>query len=113
VIAQQSTGLNMRQTAFFFILINIKVINDHTGYDFPWDPFNLLCSNTALFHDIHHQTWGIKHNFSQPFLIFWDRYLGTEYLGDVSQMYKRSAENAKKAVEEDRNRAALEVENQH
>ncbi|CAG8790066.1 8168_t:CDS:1, partial [Racocetra persica] len=28
-------------------------------------------------HDVHHQTFGLKKNFSQPFFTFWDRVLGT------------------------------------
>lgn len=30
-------------------------------------------------HDIHHQPYGIKTNFSQPYFTFWDRLLNTMY----------------------------------
>ena len=38
----------------------IKTISDHCGYVFPWDPFRLVNNNGAVFHDLHHQSWGLK-----------------------------------------------------
>ena len=38
----------------------LKAVDDHAGYAIPWDPFQLVTGQTALFHDVHHQGWGIK-----------------------------------------------------
>jgi hypothetical protein len=46
------------------------VVDDHCGWNFPWDPFQFFFSNNAVYHDVHHQTYGIKANFSQPFFTF-------------------------------------------
>ncbi|KND91661.1 Sphingolipid C4-hydroxylase SUR2 [Tolypocladium ophioglossoides CBS 100239] len=80
-IAFKVTGLTLRQGTCFFTFSTIKTIDDHCGYAFPWDPLQLITSNNAAYHDIHHQTWGIKANFSQPFFTFWDTLLGTKYKG--------------------------------
>lgn len=76
------TGMSARQGLLFFCLSTVKTVDDHCGYALPWDPLQHITSNNAAYHDIHHQTWGIKTNFSQPFFIFWDRALDTRYKGD-------------------------------
>ncbi|KZL80749.1 fatty acid hydroxylase superfamily protein, partial [Colletotrichum incanum] len=76
------TGMSARQGLLFFCLSTVKTVDDHCGYSLPWDPLQHITSNNAAYHDIHHQTWGIKTNFSQPFFIFWDRALDTRYKGD-------------------------------
>ncbi|PHH82297.1 hypothetical protein CDD83_3305 [Cordyceps sp. RAO-2017] len=83
-IAFKLTGMTLRQGTCFFTFSTIKTIDDHCGYAFPWDPLQLITSNNAAYHDIHHQTWGIKANFSQPFFTFWDSLLGTKYKGPRS-----------------------------
>lgn len=80
-IAYKLTGMTIRQGTMFFCFSTIKTVDDHCGYAFPWDPLQLVTNNNAAYHDIHHQTWGIKTNFSQPFFTFWDRFLGTKYVG--------------------------------
>ncbi|KID87462.1 Fatty acid hydroxylase [Metarhizium guizhouense ARSEF 977] len=80
-IAFKLTGMTVRQGTCFFAFSTIKTVDDHCGYAFPWDPLQLITSNNAAYHDIHHQTWGIKTNFSQPFFTFWDGLLGTKYKG--------------------------------
>jgi sphinganine C4-monooxygenase len=75
------TGLTLRQGICFFSMSCIKTVDDHCGYKFPWDPLQHISGNNAAYHDIHHQTWGIKTNFSQPFFTFWDGFLGTKYRG--------------------------------
>lgn len=75
------TGMTTRQGMCFFTFSTVKTIDDHCGYAFPWDPLQLITNNNAAYHDIHHQTWGIKANFSQPFFTFWDSLLGTQYKG--------------------------------
>lgn len=93
------TGMTTRQAMWFFTCATIKTVDDHCGYAFPWDPLQHLTSNNAAYHDIHHQTWGIKTNFSQPFFTFWDRLLGTVWSGgDVSLRYERARNAARKVA---------------
>lgn len=87
----------MRQGTVFFTLSTIKTIDDHCGYSFPWDPLQMMTSNNAAYHDIHHQTWGIKTNFAQPFFTFWDSLLGTKYNGPRKNRLADKAAQAKKA----------------
>lgn len=81
-LAYKVMGMTARQGIVFFCFSTIKTVDDHCGYALPWDPLQHITSNNAAYHDIHHQTWGIKTNFSQPFFTFWDRFLGTKYTGD-------------------------------
>jgi sphinganine C4-monooxygenase len=77
-------------------------VDDHCGYALPWDPLQIITSNNAGYHDVHHQSWGIKTNFSQPFFTVWDRWLGTVWTGgDVSARYERSRLAAQKKVDAD------------
>ena len=80
-IAFKLTGMTVRQGTIFFCIGTIKTVDDHCGYAFPWDPLQLITNNNAAYHDVHHQTWGVKANFSQPFFTFWDQLLGTKYTG--------------------------------
>lgn len=77
VFAQHLALLSLRQATFLFTFSTLKTVDDHCGYSFPFDPFQMFFSNTADYHDIHHQTIGIKKNFSQPFFIHWDDLMGT------------------------------------
>ncbi|KAI5286178.1 hypothetical protein KEM52_002112, partial [Ascosphaera acerosa] len=85
-LAYLVTGMTPRQGMLFFTGSTLKTIDDHCGYKLPWDPLQLLTSNNAAYHDIHHQSWGIKTNYAQPFFTFWDKLLGTMYDGDESEM---------------------------
>lgn len=86
----------------FFAASTIKTVDDHCGYSLPWDPLQRITSNNAAYHDIHHQSWGIKTNFSQPFFTFWDRLLGTVWDGgDVKARYEKSAKAAQSLVDAD------------
>ncbi|KAJ5114294.1 hypothetical protein NUU61_000053 [Penicillium alfredii] len=100
------SGMTNRQAMWFFTFSTIKTVDDHCGYAFPWDPLQHFTSNNAAYHDIHHQSWGIKTNFSQPFFIFWDRLLGTQWKGDVKLRYERTRETAQKQVDIDATKAA-------
>jgi sphinganine C4-monooxygenase len=101
-VAYLATGMTTRQGMWFFTCSTIKTVDDHCGYAFPWDPLQHITSNNAAYHDVHHQSWGIKTNFSQPFFTFWDRFLGTVWSGgDVSARYERSRIAAQKKVDED------------
>ena len=91
----------MRQGMFFFSFSTVKTVDDHCGYSLPWDPMQHITSNNAAYHDIHHQTWGIKTNFSQPFFTIWDRLLNTMYTGDRAERErKKAAEAATRQVQE-------------
>lgn len=90
--------MTARQGIIFFTVSSIKTVDDHCGYALPWDPLQHISGNNATYHDIHHQSWGIKTNFSQPFFTFWDRVLGTMWHGDTTLKYERSRKNAADAV---------------
>lgn len=95
-LAYKLAGMTARQGMFFFTFSTLKTVDDHCGYSLPWDPLQHIFSNNAEYHDIHHQSWGIKTNFSQPFLTFWDQKLGTIWKGgDVSER----REKAKRAAQ--------------
>lgn len=101
-LAYLLTGLTPRQAICFFTGSTIKTVDDHSGYALPWDPLQHLTSNNAGYHDVHHQSWGIKTNFSQPFFTFWDRLLNTQWAGgDVSARYERARLAAEKKMQQD------------
>ena len=99
-IAYLASGMTVRQSIWFFTMATIKTVDDHCGYAFPWDPLQHVTSNNAGYHDVHHQSWGVKTNFSQPFFTFWDGWLGTKWVGgDVSARYERAKIAAQKKVD--------------
>jgi len=63
--------------AIFVTFSTLKTVDDHCGYNFPWDPFQILFPNNCFYHDVHHNLAGIKSNYSQPYFVFWDRVMGT------------------------------------
>ncbi|KAI5855191.1 fatty acid hydroxylase superfamily-domain-containing protein [Tricharina praecox] len=102
------SGMGIRGGMIFFSFSTMKTVDDHCGYALPWDPLQKIFWNNAGYHDVHHQSWGIKTNYSQPFLICWDRWLGTQWTGgDASARYAASRERAAAAVERDRVAALL------
>lgn len=105
-VAFLTAGMSTRQSMWFFTMSTIKTVDDHCGYEFPWDPLQKITSNNAAYHDIHHQSWGIKTNFSQPFFIVWDRLMGTKWEGDVKNRYERARESAQRKVDADADAAA-------
>ncbi|KAI9932289.1 hypothetical protein ASPWEDRAFT_171584 [Aspergillus wentii DTO 134E9] len=100
-VAFLTARMTNRQSIWFFTFSTIKTVDDHCGYAFPWDPLQHITSNNAAYHDIHHQSWGIKTNFSQPFFTIWDRFLGTQWKGDVKLRYERARETAQRLVDND------------
>ena len=90
------TMLSPRMGMAFFTGSMMKTVDDHCGYALPFDPLQHITSNNAAYHDIHHQSWGIKTNFSQPFFTIWDRWMGTQWEGDVKAKYERTREAAAK-----------------
>ena len=60
VLAGEIAQFSPRQSMLFASAGSIKTISDHCGYVFPWDPLRWLNGNGARFHDLHHQSWGLK-----------------------------------------------------
>ncbi|KAF2150835.1 sphingolipid C4-hydroxylase SUR2 [Myriangium duriaei CBS 260.36] len=110
-IAFLVTGMTCRQGMVFFGCSTVKTVDDHCGYALPFDPLQHLTSNNAGYHDIHHQSWGIKTNFSQPFFTFWDGFLGTKYKGDTSLRYERDrkAMERRTAMEQQTSSASIDT----
>jgi len=52
--------MSTRQGMWFFTGSTIKTVDDHCGYALPFDPLQHITSNNAGYHDVHHQSWGIK-----------------------------------------------------
>ncbi|OWM89553.1 sphinganine C4-monooxygenase 1 [Punica granatum] len=71
------SGMSPRTSIFFFSFATIKTVDDHCGLWLPGNLFHVFFKNNTAYHDVHHQLYGNKHNFSQPFFVMWDRILGT------------------------------------
>ena len=67
-VAHALSGMTTRGACLMFTISSIKTVDDHCGYRLWWDPCQFLFANNADWHDIHHQAYGIKSNFAQPFL---------------------------------------------
>jgi sphinganine C4-monooxygenase len=78
-LAALITGLTPRESIVLYTFSTLKTVDDHCGYSLPFDPFQVIFPNNSIYHDIHHQQFGIKTNFSQPFFIFWDVLFNTRY----------------------------------
>lgn len=89
-LAYKVSFMSPRMGMWFFVGSMMKTVDDHCGYALPWDPLQHITSNNAAYHDIHHQSWGIKSNFSQPFFTFWDGLLNTKYTGETKLKYARN-----------------------
>src|SRR5262249_9501416 len=46
-------------------------VHDHSGYDYPWDPFGLIFGQNARMHDEHHRLFRV--NYSGAFTMVLDR----------------------------------------
>jgi len=71
------SGMSPRASIFFFSFATIKTVDDHCGLWLPGNLFHIAFTNNTAYHDVHHQLYGSKYNFSQPFFVVWDRILGT------------------------------------
>ncbi|KAM3225082.1 hypothetical protein ACQJBY_058054 [Aegilops geniculata] len=71
------SGMTPRTSIFFFSFATIKTVDDHCGLWLPGNILHVLFNNNTAYHDIHHQLYGNKYNFSQPFFVLWDKILGT------------------------------------
>ncbi|XP_037468348.1 sphinganine C4-monooxygenase 1-like [Triticum dicoccoides] len=72
-----ASGMTPRTAIFFISFGAIKTVDDHCGLWLPGNVFHAVFANNSAFHNIHHQLYGNKHNFSQPFFVVWDKILGT------------------------------------
>ncbi|KAJ0965113.1 hypothetical protein J5N97_026251 [Dioscorea zingiberensis] len=71
------SGMTPRTGIFFFSFATIKTVDDHCGLWLPGNILHVFFSNNSAYHDVHHQLYGSKYNFSQPFFVMWDKILGT------------------------------------
>ncbi|KAG8366339.1 hypothetical protein BUALT_Bualt17G0069600 [Buddleja alternifolia] len=71
------SGMSPRASIFFFSFATIKTVDDHCGLWLPGNLFHLFFRNNSAYHDVHHQLYGNKYNYSQPFFVMWDKILGT------------------------------------
>ncbi|XWS34096.1 hypothetical protein CRYUN_Cryun21dG0010100 [Craigia yunnanensis] len=71
------SGMSPRTSILFFSFATIKNVDDHCGILLPGNPFHIFFRNNTAYHDLHHQLYGGKYNFSQTFFVMWDRILGT------------------------------------
>ncbi|KAJ4846375.1 Arf guanine nucleotide exchange factor sbh1 [Turnera subulata] len=71
------SGMSPRASIFFFSFATIKTVDDHCGLWLPGNLFHVFFQNNTAYHDVHHQLYGSKYNFSQPFFVMWDKILGT------------------------------------
>ena len=71
------SGMSPRTSAFFSSFSAMKSVDDHCGLLLPGNPFHIFFTNNTAYHDLHHQLYGGKYNFSQPFFAMWDKILGT------------------------------------
>ena len=97
-IAEAATGMSLRQALVLFVVSTLQTVDDHCGYKLPFDPLQLITSNNADYHDIHHQQVGIKSNYAQPFFVHWDTLLGTRMTrGDMAERKRKQLEKRQKA----------------
>lgn len=52
----------------FFAYSTFKNAFDHGGYVFPWNPIYTITGTDANFHDVHHQSWGLKASLRRAIL---------------------------------------------
>ena len=71
------SGMMPRASIFFLSFTRIKTVDDHCDLWLAGNLFHMFFKNNSAYHDVHHQLYGGKYNFSQPFFVFRDRILGT------------------------------------
>lgn len=76
-VAFLASGMTPRTSIFFFSFATIKAIDDHCGVWLPGNAMHALFGSNSAYHGIHHQHYGHKFNFAQPFFANWDKLLGT------------------------------------
>ncbi|KAF9090487.1 hypothetical protein BGX29_011445 [Mortierella sp. GBA35] len=91
------SGMGNRGALAFFSFSTLKTVDDHCGYNLPFNPLQRFFWNNADYHDIHHQNFGIKSNFSQPFGTIWDHVLGTHMSREEANKIIKMKEERKAA----------------
>ncbi|CAO3569841.1 unnamed protein product [Mortierella alpina] len=91
------SGMGNRGALAFFSFSTLKTVDDHCGYNLPFNPLQRFFYNNADYHDIHHQNFGIKSNFSQPFGTIWDHVLGTHMSREEANKIIKMKEERKAA----------------
>jgi sphinganine C4-monooxygenase len=62
-LASHCVGLSDLECTFFYTLATVKAVDDHAGVQLPWNPirlWGLFFGNGLVYHNIHHQVWGLK-----------------------------------------------------
>ncbi|XP_020255064.1 sphinganine C4-monooxygenase 1-like [Asparagus officinalis] len=77
LVSSMVAGMTPRTSMYFFCFSTVKIVDDHCGLLLPWNPLQRFFSNNSAFHDVHHQLYGNKYNYSQPFFVSWDKLMGT------------------------------------
>lgn len=54
-IAEWATRMTTRQAMLLFVVSTFKTVDDHCGYNLPFDLLQMFSRNNADYHDIHHQ----------------------------------------------------------
>ncbi|TGO57165.1 hypothetical protein BOTNAR_0207g00180 [Botryotinia narcissicola] len=102
-LANAISGISVRQGMIVTSLATLKTISDHCNFVFPWDPFGYINGNNAAFHDLHHQSWGLKYNYS-TYTVFWDKFFGTEWTdttgADMRYARTRDSVKARREIDE-------------
>ncbi|KAF2098713.1 hypothetical protein NA57DRAFT_56359 [Rhizodiscina lignyota] len=65
-------GLTNAEKTVFFTLATLKTVDDHCGYQLPWDIISWIgraTGNDAYYHAVHHEPKGIK--AGKSFLTLW------------------------------------------
>ena len=96
-LAQEASRMNLRISMVFFAVSTFKTVCDHCGYNFPWyyNPLHLFFPNSSAYHDVHHQSKGLRFNYSQPFFVHFDTLLNTRV--DPDDFYAQIAEPLEKS----------------
>lgn len=78
VLGTTFAGLTDWEQVVFYSWVMAKTVEDHSGYALPFSPLIILARYTGagvVYHNIHHQTWGLKVCHFWSFLIsgnMWD-----------------------------------------
>lgn len=105
-LASLVLGMTPKESTVLYVFSTLKTIDDHCGYILPWHVFHYIFPNNPIYHDIHHQRWGIKYNFSQPYFVFWDKLFGTEFVDVKSECSKITVEEYKTFLKERKEKIA-------
>jgi sphinganine C4-monooxygenase len=55
LLSKSIVGLLVRLAMLFLLLSTCQTVDDYCGYSLPFDRLQMFSSNTANYHDIHHQ----------------------------------------------------------